>query len=275
MPELFLPEKAVGVNASVAYRVTGDGGGDFTCAIADGAFTLRREFMADAAATVQISAEDWIALNEGKLDAMQAFMSGKLKGAGDLMLLQKFPKFFKKPEAKKGPQTPLKELAASRLKLVDQSLSVTVGTETFGEGDEVKGDEASVRGLLTGLQDPGPALLSGQIHFSGDMAKLKAAWKAWSRNPEIAFPATPGGKALATLSRRYKGGASGTLELKVEGSPYILSFTPDHLSIRPGECDGVHTVSLTDGDFAALNVGKLNLVGALLSGQASFKGDFT
>ncbi len=275
MPELFLPEKAIGVNASVAYKVTGDGGGDYTCVIADGAFTLLKEFKADASSTVQIAAEDWIALNEGKLDAMQAFMSGKLKGAGDLMLLQKFPKFFKKPEAKKGPQTPLKELAIARLKILEQPLSIVVGSETFGEGDEVKGGEAYVRGLLTGLQDPGPALLSGQIHFSGDMARLRAAWKTWSRNPEIVFPATPGGKALATLSKRYKGGASGTLELKMDGAPYTLSFTPDNLSVRPGECDGVHTVSLTDGDFAALNVGKLNLVGALLSGQASFKGDFT
>jgi len=170
---------------------------------------------------------------------------------------------------------PLVDLANTRLKLVNQPISVVVGTETFGEGDVLKGEESAVRGLLTGLQDPGPALLSGQIQFSGDMAKLKAAWKTWSQNPEIVFPATPGGKALATLSRRYKGGASGTLELKVEGTPYTLNFTPDHLSVRPGECDGVHTISLTDGDFAALNMGKLNLVGALLGGQASFKGDFT
>ncbi len=275
MPELFLPEKAAGVNASVAYKVTGDGGGDFTCVIADGAFTLLREFKADASSTVQITAEDWIALNEGKLDAMQAFMSGKLKGAGDLMLLQKFPKFFKKPELKKGPQAPLQDLALSRLKLLNQAIRVVVGSESFGEGDAVEGEESSVRGLLTGLQDPGPALLSGQIHFGGDMTKLRAAWKTWSQNPEIVFPSTPGGKALGTLSKRYKGGASGTLELKVDGVPYTLSFTPNHLSVRPGECDGVHTVSLTDGDFAALNVGKLNLVGALLSGQASFKGDFT
>ncbi len=275
MPELFLPDKAAGVNASVAYKVTGEGGGDYTCIIAAGAFTLAREYKADASATVQITAEDWIALNEGKLDAMQAFMSGKLKGAGDLMLLQKFPKFFKKPEGKKGPQAPLRDLANARLKMLNQPISVAVGSETFGEGEALKGEEAVVRGLLTGLQDPGPALLSGQIHFSGDMAKLRSAWKTWSQNPEIAFPATPGGKALATLSKRYKGGASGTLELKVDGVPYTLSFAPDNLSVRPGECDGVHTVSLTDGDFAALNVGKLNLVGALLSGQASFKGDFT
>ncbi|MBL0313075.1 MAG: SCP2 sterol-binding domain-containing protein [Holophagaceae bacterium] len=275
MPELFQPDKAVGVNASVAYKVTGEGGGDYTCVIAEGAFTLLKEFKADASSTVQITAEDWIALNEGKLDAMQAFMSGKLKGAGDLMLLQKFPKFFKKPEVQKGPQAPLKELTSARLKLVNLPIRVLVGAEAFGEGDELKGEESAVRGLLTGLQDPGPALLSGQIRFSGDMTKLRAAWKTWSQNPEIVFPATPGGKALATLSRRYTGGASGTLELKLDGAPYTLSFTPDHLSVRPGECDGVHTVSLTDGDFAALNVGKLNLVGALLSGQASFKGDFT
>ncbi len=275
MPELFLPEKAVGMNASVAYRVTGEGGGNYTCVIQDGAFTLLREYKADASSTVHISAEDWIALSEGKLDAMQAFMSGKLKGAGDLMLLQKFPKFFKKPEGPKGPQTPLKDLAGARLKLLAQPLCLKVGADKFGDGDELSGEEGALRGLLTGLQDPGPALLSGQLRFQGAMVNLRAAWKTWSQDPEITYPATPGGKALATLSKRYKGGASGTLELKVDGAPYTLSFTPAHLSVRPGECDGVHTVSLTDADFAALNVGKLNLVGALLSGQASFKGDFT
>lgn len=97
MPGLFLPDMAEGVNALVTYMVTGEGGGGYTCVIENGTFTLLREFKADATATVHITAEDWIALNEGKLDPMFAFMTGKLKGGGDLMLLQKFPRFFRKP----------------------------------------------------------------------------------------------------------------------------------------------------------------------------------
>ena len=272
MPELFLPEKAQGLTVSVYYQVTGEGGGDYTCLIENGAFTLKREPKADATSTVVIAAEDWIALNEGKLDPMQAFMTGKLKGTGDLGLLQKFPKFFKKPQVQAGPVKPLKDLVPARLALAGGGIKVTVGSESFGEGAEVSGDEAAVRALVCGLSDPGPALLGGQIRFGGDMAQLRTAWKAWSAEPEITFPDTPGGKALATLRKRYTGGATGAMALKVDGLGYRLDFSPEGLSIRPGEADG-DALAISDADFAALNAGRLNLVAALLGGQISVKGD--
>jgi putative sterol carrier protein len=272
MPELFLPEKAQGLSVSVYYQVTGEGGGDYTCAIENGVFSLKREPKADATSTVVISAEDWIALNEGKLDPMQAFMTGKLKGTGDLGLLQKFPKFFKKPQVQAGPVKALKDLVPARLALAGGGIKVTVGSESFGEGAEVAGDEAAVRAMVCGLSDPGPALLGGQIRFGGDMAVLRKAWKIWAAEPEITFPETPGGKALATLSKRYTGGAKGTLELKVDGAPFRLEFSLEGLSIRPGEAEG-DALGISDADFAALNAGKLNLVAALLGGQITVKGD--
>jgi putative sterol carrier protein len=274
MPELFLPEKAQGLTVSVYYQVTGEGGGDYTCLIENGAFSLKREPKPDATSVVVIGAEDWIALNEGKLDPMQAFMTGKLKGTGDLGLLQKFPKFFKKPQKQGGPVKPLKELVPARLALAT-GVKVTVGSESWGEGAEVAGDEAAVRGLICGLSDPGPALLGGQIRFSGDMALLRKAWKTWSDEPEITFPDTPGGKALATLRKRYKGGASGTLEVKVDGVPYRLDFSPEGLAVRPGEVEGGAALGISDADFAALNAGKLNLVAALLGGGITVKGDMS
>ena len=226
MPELFLPEKAQGLTVSVYYQVTGEGGGDYTCLIENGAFSLKREAKPDATSVVTIGAEDWIALNEGKLDPMQAFMTGKLKGTGDLGLLQKFPKFFKKPQKQGGPVKPLKDLVPGRLSLAGAGLKVRVGGESWGEGAEVAGDEAAVRSLLCGISDPGPSLLGGQLRFTGDMGLLRKAWKTWSTEPEITFPNTPGGKALATLRKRYKGGATGTLEVKVDGVPYRLDFSP-------------------------------------------------
>jgi putative sterol carrier protein len=274
MPELFLPEKAQGLSVSVYYQVTGEGGGDYTCAIENGVFSLKREPKADATSVVVIAAEDWIALNEGKLDPMQAFMTGKLKGTGDLGLLQKFPKFFKKPQVQSGPLKPLKDLVPARLALAGAGLKVTVGSESFGEGAEVAGDENAMRAMVCGLSDPGPALLGGQIRFSGDMAMLRKAWKTWAAEPEITFPGTPGGKALATLRQRYTGGASGTLEVKVDGASYRLEFSPEGLSVRPGEAEG-DALGITDADFAALNAGKLNLVAALLGGQITVKGDMS
>src|ERR1035438_5754921 len=148
MPELFLPEKAQGLTVSVYYQVTGEGGGDYTCLIENGAFSLKRETKPDATSMVVIGAEDWIALNEGKLDPMQAFMTGKLKGTGDLGLLQKFPKFFRKPQKPGGPLKPLKELVPARLALAGAGLQVSVAGESWGEGSEVAGDESAVRSLV-------------------------------------------------------------------------------------------------------------------------------
>lgn len=275
MPELFLPEKAQGLTVSVYYQVTGEGGGDYTCLIENGAFSLKREAKPDATSVVVIGAEDWIALNEGKLDPMQAFMTGKLKGTGDLGLLQKFPKFFKKPQKQAGPVKALKDLVPARLALAGAGLKVSVGGESWGEGAELAGDEVAVRSLVCGISDPGPALLGGQLRFGGDMALLRKAWKAWSAEPEISFPDTPGGKALATLRKRYKGGASGTLEVKVDGVPYRLDFSPESLSVRPGEVEGGAALGISDADFAALNAGKLNLVAALLGGAITVKGDMS
>ena len=202
-------------------------------------------------------------------------MTGKLKGTGDLGLLQKFPKFFKKPQKQGGPVKALKDLVPARLALVGAGLKLSVGTETWGEGAELSGDEATLRSLICGLSEPGPALLGGQLRFNGDMGLLRQAWKTWTAEPEINFPNTPGGKALATLRKRYKGGASGSMEVKVDGVAYRLDFSPEGLSVRPGEVEGGFALGITDADFAALNAGKLNLVAALLGGLITVKGDLS
>ena len=169
----------------------------------------------------------------------------------------------------------MKDLVPARMALVGAGLKMIVGAESWGEGAEVSGDEAALRALVCGLSDPGPALLGGQLTFKGDMNLLRQAWKTWAAEPEITFPLTPGGKALATLRKRYKGGASGTLEVKVDGVPYRLDFSPEGLAVRPGEVEGGFALGITDADFAALNAGKLNLVAALLAGTITVKGDMS
>jgi putative sterol carrier protein len=182
MSELFIPEKAAGVDASVAYRITGAGGGDYTSVVKDGSFTLLREAKADAQATLTMAAEDWIALNEGRLDPVSAFVSGKLKIAGDQGLAQKFPKFFKRP-AGGGSGIPLAELVPARLALLGAAFKVVVKDQAWGEGPELKGEESAVRGLVEGMVEPGPALLGGQLAFAGDMGLLRQAWTRWSAEP--------------------------------------------------------------------------------------------
>ena len=49
-----------------------------------------------ADATVSISWDDFMALSDGKLDPMMAFMQGKLKIAGDMMIAQKLAPLLKR-----------------------------------------------------------------------------------------------------------------------------------------------------------------------------------
>ncbi|NBB52470.1 sterol-binding protein [Rhizobium sp. CRIBSB] len=49
-----------------------------------------------ADATISINWDDFMALSEGKLDPMMAFMQGKLKIAGDMMIAQKLAPLLKR-----------------------------------------------------------------------------------------------------------------------------------------------------------------------------------
>lgn len=195
MSATFLPEKAAGVNAVVAYHITGEGGGDYSSVVKDGAYALEKSLRADAQATLTMAAPDWVALNEGTLDPMTAFVSGKLKITGDQGLAQKFPRYFKRPTGN-GSGIPLAELVPQRLALLSQPFRVTLKDQTWGSGPELKGEESALRGLVEGQIEPGPALLGGQLVFAGDMSLLRGAWTSWSAAP-VSRPKSKRPSALA------------------------------------------------------------------------------
>ena len=95
MQKAFLPEKAAGVEAVIQYHLTGDEGGDWVITILDGACNTKEGTAENPKMTLTADAQDYKNLVTGKLDAMQAFMQGKLKIAGDLNLAMKFMTFFK------------------------------------------------------------------------------------------------------------------------------------------------------------------------------------
>ena len=88
---------AVGENSGLGKTVKIDLG-DVGKIYIDGASTPNTVTNEDkpADATVTISWDDFIALSEGKLDGMMAFMQGKLKIAGDMMIAQKLPALLKR-----------------------------------------------------------------------------------------------------------------------------------------------------------------------------------
>ena len=94
MVDHFIPEKAGDLAATILFDLSGDNGGFFWIKIADGAATTGAGEVGDAAMTVRASADDWFAVATGEMNAMQAFMTGKLKILGDMGLAMKMQTMF-------------------------------------------------------------------------------------------------------------------------------------------------------------------------------------
>lgn len=87
---------AVGDNSGLGKTVRldlGDAGKIFIDGASSPNSVTNEDKAADA--TVRISWDDFIALSEGKLDPMMAFMQGKLKIDGDMMIAQKLAPLLK------------------------------------------------------------------------------------------------------------------------------------------------------------------------------------
>ncbi len=95
MPKAFKPEAAQGVNALVQYHLTGPEGGDWVIDIHDGTINVKPGTTPDPKVTLTADAQDYKNVITGKMNAMQAFMQGKLKLAGDLGLAMKLPNMFR------------------------------------------------------------------------------------------------------------------------------------------------------------------------------------
>ncbi|MCY4147461.1 MAG: SCP2 sterol-binding domain-containing protein [Chloroflexi bacterium] len=94
MVEQFAPDKAAGLDATIAFNLAGDNGGLFWIKIADGAAEAGAGSIASADMTVNASADDWFAVASGELNPLQAFMTGKLKIQGDMGLAMKMQSLF-------------------------------------------------------------------------------------------------------------------------------------------------------------------------------------
>ena len=94
MPNVLNPAAAAGMQKTLQWNITGDQAGVWALKIDDGKGTLIPNGVEKPDITFTVSDKDWLAITEGKLDAMNAFMTGKLKVAGDMMLAMKVPNLF-------------------------------------------------------------------------------------------------------------------------------------------------------------------------------------
>lgn len=97
MPSVFVPEAAKGMNAVVQFELTGAGGGDWNATIKDGTLAVAQGRAASPTVTLTASAADYLAIVNGDLSAMKAYMGGRVKVKGDLNLVMKMQKLFRPP----------------------------------------------------------------------------------------------------------------------------------------------------------------------------------
>lgn len=93
--EAFQADKAVGVDVVFQYRISGPGGGDWHVTVKDGVCEAGQGVHPSPTTTIIMSDDDFLNLMQRKLNAMQAYTTGRLKIQGDLMKSQLIEKLFR------------------------------------------------------------------------------------------------------------------------------------------------------------------------------------
>jgi NAD(P)-dependent dehydrogenase (short-subunit alcohol dehydrogenase family)/acyl dehydratase/putative sterol carrier protein len=95
LPNAFNADAAAGMDIVFQYSIAGEGGGEWFCAVKDGACRIETGSHEKPTCTLKMDAGDFLDLMNGKLPAMQAYTSGKLKIEGDIMKSQLIEKLFR------------------------------------------------------------------------------------------------------------------------------------------------------------------------------------
>ena len=91
----FKADAAKGVDVVFQFSISGEGGGDWMVAVKDGTCKVDTGVHAKPNTTIKMAGTDFLTMMSGKMSAMQAYTSGKIKIEGDLMKSQLIEKIFK------------------------------------------------------------------------------------------------------------------------------------------------------------------------------------
>lgn len=95
LPSRFNKEAAKGMAPTVyQFDLTGDNATQRHVIIENQACTVKDGKHASPSITITMNSQDYVDLANGKLNPMQAFMAGKFKIAGDMMLAMKMQTLF-------------------------------------------------------------------------------------------------------------------------------------------------------------------------------------
>lgn len=92
MQQRFNPAAAADMDEVFQYDI--DGEGSWQAVIADGNCTIHSGDAADASVTLSTDADTLAEVLSGETDGMQAFMSGKIRANGNIMLAMRLNDLF-------------------------------------------------------------------------------------------------------------------------------------------------------------------------------------
>ncbi|MBN1317901.1 MAG: SCP2 sterol-binding domain-containing protein [Anaerolineales bacterium] len=97
MPGAFKPEKAGSVEMNLQFDLSGDTGGKWVVEIVSGECKTRSGTTSSPVAKIQTSDTDFMALFNKNLNAVAAYMSGRVRVDGDVIAIMNLLSFFELP----------------------------------------------------------------------------------------------------------------------------------------------------------------------------------
>jgi hypothetical protein len=88
------PDKAREVNAIYAFKISGEGGGEWTADLTADPPTIVKGDTGKAQCTIEVAHEDFKTMLSDPNAGMQLYFQGKLRVSGDPMLAMKLQQFF-------------------------------------------------------------------------------------------------------------------------------------------------------------------------------------
>jgi len=97
LQQAFQPQKAQGVNKTIQFDFSGPEAGTWNATIANGQFSYGQGPAQNPGATVTVNSDDWLKILRQELNAVSAFMGGKIKIQGDMGVMMQFQNWFARP----------------------------------------------------------------------------------------------------------------------------------------------------------------------------------